>query len=195
MVTIDVNEAIETVYRSLSPRPETTSMPRLLLLSGLPGTGKSFLARKVAERLPCVIVESDSVRKILTQGNPDYTPYESSFIHRISHKVIEQLLWEGHNVIHDATNLAESHREQLYRVVTRIRAKLVIVQTIAPEAIVRERLAERFIHRDPLDMSDADWDVYKQLQVELEAIRRPHLVVDTSEGMDDAVQKILRAAR
>jgi predicted kinase len=170
-------------------------MPRLLLFSGLPGTGKSFLARKVAEQLPCVIVESDFVRKTLTRANPEYTPHESSFIHRISHKVVERLLLEGHNVIHDATNLAESHREQLYRVVARTHAKLVIVRIIAPVEIVQERLAQRFNHRDPLDLSDADWGVHEQLRAEQDQVRRPHLVVDTSTAMDDAVAKILRASR
>lgn len=195
MRKMDFDGGVESVYRALSPLQETTATPLLLLLSGLPGTGKSYLARKIAEELPCVIVESDMARKILTGGSPDYTPAESAFIHRVSRRVIDRLLSQGYRVIHDATNLAEWHREQVYRLTTRTHSKLLIVQTIAPEEVVRERLAQRFTNRDPRDLSDADWNVHEQLQTEHEPVRRPHLVVDTSGDIQETVRKILRAAR
>lgn len=190
-----LNPDVEKIIRALSNIDQTTATPVLFVLSGLPGTGKSFLARRLAQEQPCFIVESDLVRKTLTDGNPTYTSDESARIHRVARAVIKHLLESGHNVISDATNLAEWHREKLYHVADETRAKLVIIQTIAPEKVIRERLTRRFITRDAGDISDADWPIYEHLHAELEPIRRPHLVVDTSGELTAALQKILRAAR
>ena len=145
--------------------------------------------------MPFVIVESDFVRRVLTQGKPTYAADESAYIHLIARTVIGRLLIEGNRVIHDATNLAEWHREQMYRLARRAHSRLLVVRTIAPEAVVRERLAKRHRERDPLDLSDADWSVYELLKTELESVRRPHLVVDTSADIDEAVRQVLQAMR
>ena len=57
-------------YRS-EPVAETTGAPILVLLSGLPGTGKSYFAKELSRRLPFVIVGSDRMRKALAP-NPIY---------------------------------------------------------------------------------------------------------------------------
>lgn len=191
MIDADFSVAVAQIFNALSRTDQTTASPSLIIVSGLPGTGKSFLARKIAERLPCVIVESDFVRKTLFE-KPTYAPDESTFVHRVAHAVTERLLGLGCHVICDATNLTEWHREKLYSIANRTNAKLVIIRTVAPESVIRERLAKRFSQRDPLDLSDADWAVYQMLKTELEPVRRPHLVVDTSGDMDAAVDKILR---
>lgn len=194
MLEQDFSTAVAKILNTLPNPHQTTASPSLIVISGLPGTGKSFLARKIAERLPCVIVESDAVRKTLFE-KPTYVPDESIFVHRVAHAAIERLLSTGCHVICDATNLVEWHREKLYSIANKTNAKLVIVRTIAPESVIRERLDKRFSQRDPLDFSDADWDVHQMLKPELEPVRRPHLVVDTSGDMEAAVNKILRAIR
>ncbi len=194
MLEQDFSAAVERILDTLPNTHQTMASPSLILISGLPGTGKSFLARKIAERLPCVIVESDFVRKTLFE-KPTYVSDESAFVHRVAHAVIERLLSTGCHVICDATNLVEWHREKLYSIANKTHAKLVIVRTVAPESVIRARLEKRFSQRDPRDLSDAGWGVHQTLKPEFEPVRRPHLVVDTSGDIDAAVNKILRALR
>ena len=194
MESASLSRDVARVLTSLPSTDETTALPVLIMISGLPGTGKSFLARKIAERLPVVIVETDRVRKILFP-EPTYASAESAWVHRVAHAVTEKLLRSGRRVIHDATNLSEWHRELVYRVADRSGARLVIVQTVAPEPVIRERLDRRQQHRGKLTFSDADWPVYEMLKREVDPVRRTHLVIDTTRDMDHAVARILRAAR
>ncbi len=188
----DLGQTIAKVEESLQGTEVTTAQPVLLLLCGLPGTGKSYLARQLSELLPFVVIESDQVRKILFP-KPRYTAQESRLVHRTCHALMRKLLKKGIRVIYDATNLIEYHRELVYRIARKTDAKLVVVKTVSPEEVVRERLGIR--EDEALEVSDADWRVYLQMAARQEPIQHPHLVVDTSGDIEEAVAKVLRAIR
>jgi len=44
---------------------------------------------------------------------------------------------------------------------------------------------------DENDLSDADWSVYLQLRRKADAIRRPHLVVNTATDTQTVVRRLL----
>ena len=190
----DFASDLQTVMYYLPRTEHAIATPVLILISGLPGTGKSFLAREIAARLPAVIVEGDWIRKLLF-GRPTYAGSESVWTHRIAHAAIQLLLASGWRVIYDATNLSEWHRAQVYRIADRTHARLVIVQTVAPERLVRERLSRRQEDRHPLDLSEATWDIYERLKRRVDPVRRPHIVVNTGREIDHALVRILRSAR
>jgi len=188
-------QAVAEVEKRLANTDQTTARPILIMISGLPGTGKSYLARKLAEREPFVVLEADFVRKTLFP-QPTYTAWESQWVHRTIHALIHKFLAKGLRVIYDATNLIEYQREMVYHIADKAGAKLVIVVTVAPEEVVRERLRRRHGgHRDPGDISDATWQVYRRMVGRQQPIRRSYLVVDTSQDLDQAIRKILRVAR
>jgi len=179
----------------LANTDETTARPVLIMLSGLPGTGKSYLAQRLVEILPFVIIESDRVRKILFP-QCQYTSEESYWVHRTCHALMTKLLRKGVRVIYDATNLYERHRELVYRLADREGAKLIIVKAVATEEVASERLHRRHEEGgDHHDVSDADWKVYKRMARRAESIGRNCLVVDTSNDLEPAITKILRLAR
>jgi predicted kinase len=190
----DLAAAVASVEASLPGPFVTTAYPVLIMMSGLPGTGKSYLARRLADREPFVVVESDQVRKTLFP-QPTYAARESQLVHLTIHALLRQLLSRGVRVIYDATNLIEFHRESVYGLVDRLGVKLVIVRTVTPPEVVRQRLAHRAEARSPSDLSDATWEIYLKMQHQEQSISRPHLVIDTSDDLDGAVNKILRVAR
>ena len=70
-------EDMRRLRDSLGQLPEPMVRPPFIVVSGLPGTGKSYFSRRLAERMPLAILESDSLRKLLFPS-PHYTRQESS---------------------------------------------------------------------------------------------------------------------
>ncbi len=186
-------QAVAKVEAQLLPSEmATTAYPALIIMSGLPGSGKSYLSQRLADQLPAVIVESDRVRKVLF-SHPTYSAEESTDVHRTCQEVMRRLLARGIRVIFDATNLVEFQRERLYSLAERSGTPLLIVRTVASEQVVRERLERRTAKAE--GSSDADWQVYRRMSESEQRIRRPHLCVDTTHDVEDAVQKVMRAIR
>ena len=56
---------VQCLTESVGQLPESGAELFSIAVSGLPGTGKSYFYRKLAERLPFVILESGVLREIL----------------------------------------------------------------------------------------------------------------------------------
>jgi len=197
----DIRAAIAAVKPTLAVPAAVAGRSVLVMLCGLPGTGKTSLARRLAMRWPAVIIESDRIRHILFTP-PAYTAEESRQVHQVCHILIGWYLRHTdrdgklyrHHVIYDATNLYEYHRQLVYRLAERNEARLVVVEVTAHDEIVRERLAPRG-RQDMAELySDADWDVYQRMRQRAEPIQGEHVTVDTSRGgIELAVEQVLAA--
>lgn len=185
---------VATLRQGLVGLPEPVSRPILVMVSGLPGTGKSYFCRALAQRLPSVIVETDVLRKLLF-SSPCHTQAENRRLFNACHRLVEELLQKGIRVILDATNLSEGHREQLYHIAEKMEAKLIIVRVEATPEAVRQRLEERRQKANGGDHSDADWSVYQRMKGSVEAISRPHFAVDTTRDIGPVLDKVVREAR
>ena len=183
---------VATLEGTLGPLPAPVEHPPFIVLSGLPGTGKSHLAREIARRHPFALLESDTLRKTLVE-RPSYSQSESARLFAACHALIASLLEKRIPVLFDATNLREMHRRPLYDVAERTGARLLLVQVTAPEEVVRRRMEARAVRENPSDRSDATLDVYETMRRDAEPIERSHLVIDSAvDDAEGAVLKILR---
>jgi len=190
---VTIAEDVQKLRESLGHLPEPSVNSAFIVVSGLPGSGKSYLCRRLSERLPYPILESDALRKVLFNP-PNYSLSESNRLFRACHLLIEELLRKGIPLIFDATNLIEGHRERLYHIAGSVGAKLIIVRVEAPPELVRQRLNDRLSATDREDKSDADWKVYQKMRASVQRIRRNHFAVDTSMDITPAIDKIVREA-
>lgn len=163
----------------------------MAVLSGLPGSGKTTFAHRLAARVPIAILESDALRNALfTQ--PTHSSKESRRLFNAIHEVAYELLRDGISVLVDATNLREANREKLYDIAEKTDARLVLVSIEAPPEVIRRRLEQRTISPDPVEASTADWRAYKRMAPTAEPMSRPHLSINTNEDIEWALDRLAR---
>ena len=102
----DTAADVRKLKESLLDLPEPVANPVFVLVCGLPGAGKSYFSRQLADQLPGLIIESDAMRKKLWQS-PTHSAQESHRLFSALYLLIEDLLRGGITVVHDATNLLE----------------------------------------------------------------------------------------
>ena len=110
MADAQLTSDVQLLAAGLGQLPEPEVNPTFIVVSSLPGTGKTCLCRKPAERLLFVILERDALRKILF-SIPGYSLAESSRLFRAVCQLIEKLLQKGASLIPDATNLSERYQK------------------------------------------------------------------------------------
>jgi predicted kinase len=189
MENSQVIDAARKLADSIESIPTPQSKPSIVIISGLPGTGKTYFSQRLAERLPFVILESDALRKQLFP-TPSYSAEESACLFRAIFRLMEALVKKGTPVILDATNLSEKNREPVYRIAERLNARLVPVRVTAPLELVRQRLRGRTGNSG--NNSDADWAVYQEMKPTEQRINRHHFTVDTSRDITPVIDKIVK---
>lgn len=173
------------------PAVAAGARPALIVLCGLPGTGKSYFAAALARRAAVVILSSDRIRKILV-AEPRYSRGEHRRVFAAAHLLLAELLGAGYAVVFDATNRTERARQPLYAIAESAGARLVILEFDVPEEVARRRLEGRAAGAAAgyVDYSDADWRIYCQMRQGGEPIRRPHWRVDSTGDIGPVVERV-----
>jgi aminoglycoside phosphotransferase family enzyme/predicted kinase len=151
---------------ALTELEEPERKPCLLLVAGLPGTGKSRLAQGLADRAGFCLIRSDVVRKELAGLAPEgqtplhlpeshYTPAWNERTYAECLRRAEQLLFDGKRVLVDATFREEQRRQTFLEAAVRWGVPACLLLCQATPETVRQRLEKR-----RGDVSDADWSVY-----------------------------------
>lgn len=157
---------------------EARRAPRLFIMHGLPASGKSVVALRLAETIGAIRLRSDVERKRLfglaaladTRAEaPD--AYGAEATHRTYERLAElarSTLKAGWPTIVDAAFLRQAERARFAALAETLGVPFAIVACHAPEALLRERIAARRMRRD--DPSEADLDVLRRLTAAAEPL-------------------------
>ncbi len=172
--------------------------PCMILIAGLPGTGKSTLAADLAGPADLEVLRSDVVRKELagedvsTSRADDYEQglYSPEWNERTYAELLRQTecrLFEGRRVAVDASFRDEAQRQRFIEAAVRWGVPVVLFVCQTDADVIRARLAGR-----TGDASDADWSVYREAAADWDeagALTRRALVsIDTAGPREQSLR-------
>jgi predicted kinase len=152
--------------------------PSLIVLSGLPASGKSVLAESLSRALSVTIVSIDPIeaamwRAGLAKIQTGIAAYE------VAQALADEHLRLRHSVIVDAVNPVEAPRAAWRNLAAKHRVSLKIIECVcADEAMLRQRIEART--RNIAGMPEITWSRLLQRRAEYEPWTDPRLVLDTS---------------
>jgi aminoglycoside phosphotransferase family enzyme/predicted kinase len=152
----------------------TEKRPWLCILHGVSGSGKSWLAREIAESFYAIVVRSDIERKRLA-ANLNLTGtrlYDREITEKTYESLIEwasRLLESNLPVLLDATFLAPHHRDRARKVAEAKGARFLILSLEAPIETLHARIEAR--RRAVGDPSDADLAVLERQLAHFQPLR------------------------
>lgn len=160
-------------------------------MAGLPGSGKTTLARALAATVGGVVINKDEVRAALFPGElTDYSGDQDNLCITAIVHAAEYLATRDRLpfVFFDGRTFSRSHQvEQVIRAAEECGAGWKILHLTVPDEVARERLHDAEAAGHPA--KNRDFNLYREVQARSEPITRPKLDVDTSQPLEDCVQK------
>jgi predicted kinase len=197
---LQAGERARGYFRLARAYAERSFSPAVIMMVGLSGTGKSFIARALAGRAGAVLISTDTIRR--EQVEPEslgptayasgaYAPARREVIYKEMMERAKRHLALGRSVVLDATFLTRQLRKLATQLAADFNILLHAVSIDAPESVVRERL----VARGASAASDARWDTYvaqRDMFEPLDDVDAARLVrLDSTRPLDVLVDDVL----
>ncbi len=190
---------------ALSKLADPVHKPCLLLVAGLPGTGKSRIAQDLSVQAGFMVIRSDVVRKELAGlPIPALPPadlreklYSADWNERTYVECLhraERHLFAGQRVLVDATFWEEAKRQLFRSAAVKWGVPFALLVCEANSSTARSRLETR-----AADASDADWSIYERIATKWEPVQSMEgqtvLSISTEGSAAEATGRALEALR
>jgi predicted kinase len=175
----------------------------IILIVGLPSTGKTYIAQKLKEKLinngknNIVLLETDNLRRHLFQfyENIDL-PFDTGVYTYENRKLVYQALFAALGILseqHFITIITgsfgeKSMRHRVAQIAKELNSELYIIHTTCSSEVVYERIDKRKIEDNK---SDAGREVYDNMKLKFEEISEEHLDINSEKDIDSIIKEVI----
>ncbi len=164
-------------------------MKKLIIISGLPGSGKSTVAEGVAERLSLPVFSVDPIESSIIKAGIEKSFETGYAAYLVAETLAAEQLHLGTSVVIDAVSGVKPAREMWRNLSKEHSAKLVIIECFLDEELHKQRLAARV--RNLYGFDEITWDDVQKRKKEYLPWEEERLVLDTSGSPESNVQEAL----
>jgi predicted kinase len=170
----------------------------IVLMAGLPGCGKTALARALAERLSGAVLDKDRVRAALfAPADIEYSTAQDDFCQSVMHQAAAYLLKQNPQrfVFLDGRTFSQRYQIELaIGAAEGIGQPWRILECVCPESEARRRIeAQSASGEHPA--GNRDYELYLRVKARFEEITRPKTIIDTSQPLATCVRAGIAALR
>jgi adenylylsulfate kinase len=161
----------------------------IVAMAGLPGTGKSTLARALAGKFSGTVLSKDKIRHALfSERDVEYSAEQDDLCIEIMLQAAAFILARDPERCVFLDGRTFSRRYQIERVAeftAKARQQFRIIECVCSETTAKRRLGESGDH----PAKNRDYELYKEMKLRFEAITLPKLVLDTDQELEKSVEQ------
>src|SRR5579863_7606856 len=154
----------------------------IVLMAGLPGTGKSALAHLLALRTSGRVISKDEVRHALfTADEIEYSSLQDDFCLEVMLEICGFLLQKDRSRILflDGRTFSRSYQiDNVIRAAEALHEEWRIIECVCPEEIVRQRI-EAQVSAGDHPAGNRNFQLYLEVKARFESIGMPKISIDT----------------
>jgi predicted kinase len=157
----------------------------LVVMTGLPGTGKSAVAEAVARALPAPVFSVDPLEAVLLRAGIDREHRSDYAAYDLAAALAESQLRLGQSAVVDAVNALERLRRWFLGLAEPVGAPAVLIETICSDPLLHRA---RFENRDgAIDgwVYEPTWQDVERRKLEYEPSSLERLVLDAVEPREE----------
>ena len=161
----------------------------LILMAGLPGTGKSTLSRALAAELGGTVLDKDEIRAALfSPDDIEHSTEQDDFCMGIMLKVAGYLFRKdpSRRIFLDGRTFSRTYQlERATGFAEALSQSWRVLECVCSEETARRRLAEDAGHV----AANRDFDLYLKVKARFEEIMLPKTVIDTDQPREACLQQ------
>ena len=159
--------------------------PILFILSGLPASGKSTLAKLIAEEYHAVYLRIDTIE----QGLRDLCNFEvQGEGYRLAHRIAVDNLKLGHHVVSDSCNPITLTRKEWEKVAAQIKSRFINIEVVCSDKEEHRKRAETR-RSEVKDLALPTWEEVESR--EYHSWETERIVIDTAnKSIEDCFEEL-----
>jgi adenylylsulfate kinase len=167
----------------------------LVIMAGLPGSGKSALARALAPRCGGVVLDKDPIRATLFGAEVEYTTEQDDFVVNLMLQTAAWFLARNRQRVVILDGRVFSRNAQLHRVIDfaeKLGLDWIVFECVCSEQTARRRL-ERDVAASVHPAHNRTYALYQEVKQRFEPIPGPKVVIDMERSLEECVAQALDA--